>query len=281
MRNLTSKIDNYYSIYTQHMFTENDFVKMLLVLLFQKGVKRVNEYELKEKLNYYYSNPDFSRLFKEIYRRDMDAKINIENGLYMEKSFTGNVVWDLMKPNVLHLQYDRNVDISNLENKLSNQAFCLIDRLTSELAIRNRIEKYGIHKVIIYGCNPNKNYTLVHGEFNGKILSWELITDGEIKTIDYIKEGILKQHFFDSPVSPACKVQLSENSIARVKIEDASYAIMQGLSNNEIQYSKIFTDICDLDTLKQIRNIANIRHSEETSLLNKRKPYVRKLTLNN
>ena len=56
---------------------------------------------------------------------------------------------------------------------------------------------------------------------------------------------------------------------------------MQGLSDNEIQYSKIFTDICDLDTLKQIRNIANIRHLEETSLLNKKKPYVRKLTLNN
>lgn len=211
----------------------------------------------------------------------MSDKINIENGLYIEKSKFGNIVWDLMNPNVLHLQYDKKINLTELEDKLSTHALLLLNKMALELATRNKVERYGEHKTIIYGCNPNKSYTLVNGESNGKILSWELITDGQIKMIDYIKEGNLKPQFFDSLVSSVCKVQLSENSIARVKIEDASYAIMQGLSDNEIQYSKIFTDICDLDTLKQIRNIANIRHSEATSLLNKRKPYVRKLTLNN
>lgn len=281
MRNIPGKINEYQHIYSASNFNENDFIKMLLVLLFKMGVKRINENELKEKLNYYYNNPEYNKLFREIYRKNMSDKINIENGLYIEKSKFGNIVWDLMNPNVLHLQYDKKINLTELEDKLSTHALMLLNKMALELATRNKAERYGEHKIIIYGCSPNKSYTLVHGESNGKILSWELITDGQIKMIDYIKEGNLKPQFFDSPVSSACKVQLSENSIARVKIEDASYAIMQGLSDNEIQYSKIFTDICDLDTLKQIRNIANIRHLEETSLLNKKKPYVRKLTLNN
>lgn len=48
MRNIPGKINEYQHIYSASNFNENDFVKMLLVLLFKMGVKRINENELKE-----------------------------------------------------------------------------------------------------------------------------------------------------------------------------------------------------------------------------------------
>lgn len=281
MTKLNEDTEKYLELFKKKNFTEHDFVGLLLPLLCKNGVRKINEDELRKKLYYYYQNPKFKELFIDIClsRGTLDKEIDIHNGLYQEKFFGRNVIWDSMNPNVLHLHYGRDIDLSRYESELSENGILLMHKMAEELGIRNKIELDSKNKMIIYGCDPNNSYTLIRGKYRGNILSWELLTDGEIKNITYPNPKELEHCFFDSPDSPKNKVQLEQNLIASVSLENASYAVMQGLSNGKIQHSKVFTNLTDFEQLSQISDIANTEYMVDDNILTKDEPYVRRLVL--
>ena len=271
----------YLEMFKNKNFTEQDFVSFLLPLLCKNGAHKINEDELIKKLYYYYANPRFRELFTDICpsRGTLDKEVDIHNGLYREKYFSGCIIWDSMNSNVLHLHYDRNIDLSKYESMLSENGIMLMHEMAQDLATRNKTESYSRHKMVIYGCDPNKEYTLVRGQHGTNTLSWELLTDGNIKTITYPNPEELKHCFFDSPLSPNYKVQLGQNVITSACLENASYAVMQGLCDREIKYLEVFTNLSDFEQLSKISDIANAVHTEEDNLLTEEEPYVRKLVL--
>ncbi len=175
---------------------------------------------------------------------------------------------------MLHLNYAIDKDISDHEQKLSEDGKKRIREIAEELSTQSIIEQQSNCPLYIYGFNPNKAYTLIHGKRSADLLSFELITDGDISSISYKKDD---KNYYEDTNYPNRYVVLKDNDVANLKLKNASYSIKQGLCNDKICYSIVNTKITNLETLEQIMNIANNRY-EDYNLTNKA-PYVKKIVL--
>lgn len=260
----------YLKNFAARQFTEQDFVSLLLPLLCQNGMYIVNERELEEKLYCYYKNNDFQELFQEIAPSSgvNETRINLSNGLYKEKYFGSNICFDKLHSDILHLAYDKDIDLSRYEQRLSEDGKLKIRQMAQELAIRYKAEYNSKTKLKIYSFDPNCHYLLVHRKHNGGLLSFELITDGDIASIDY-----------SNPLNSNQAMQLKDNRIARVCIQNATYTVTQELCNEEICYCKVNTQVLDKKILQEIVNLANQKYVGDEYALTDEAPYVRKLVL--
>lgn len=129
--------------FSEKQFTEHDFVALLLPLLCQNGIYRIDEENLEEKLYYYYENKEFEELFQEIVpvRGVNEMKLNLYDGLYREKYFSGNIWFEQLHSNVLNLTYDKDIDLSRYEHYLSEDGKLKIRQMAKELATRYKAEK--------------------------------------------------------------------------------------------------------------------------------------------
>ena len=98
MAKLNNDTSKYLEMFHDPIFTEHDFVAILLSLLCKNGVYQISEQQLAKKLYYYYKNEDYKELFQEICltRGSLDNQVDIHDGLYQEKFFSGNIFWDSM-----------------------------------------------------------------------------------------------------------------------------------------------------------------------------------------
>lgn len=265
---------------TNEPFTEHDFVAILLQLLCQNGVYKINESELEKKLGCYYKNPNFRELFQRIYMIGSinGEKVCLYEGLYQEKYFTNNIRFEQRHSDILYLVYDKNRDLSRYEKHLSEDGKAKIRLIAKQLGLIYKLECDSKYKVNIYGYNPNCDYILVEGENWSRTLSFELITDGDIETIEY---GDIKNEkiYYESPLNIDEAVQLRDKKVIYVGLKNASFAIKQGLCNGEIRYCNINTEITNEEKLKQIVNIANREYVGGQYALIEEAPYVRKLVL--
>ena len=279
-----SKLDidtqKYLEMFHNPIFTEHDFVAILLPLLCKNGVYQIDEYQLTKKLYYYYENKEYKELFQEICltRGSLDHQVDIHDGLYREKFFSGNIFWDSMRGETLNLSYDSNIDLSHYEQNLSEDGKRKIRRMAEELSIQKKIEQQSKHPLYIYGVNPNQTYTLVYGNSLTALLSFELITDGDISFIQYSETKGDGHCYYESPMYPNEYGTLKDNKVANVVLKNASFAIKQGLCDDEIRYSIVHTEIIDPEVLGKIMNMANQKYDSDGLVLTE-KPYVRKLTL--
>lgn len=260
-------------------FTEWNFVALLLPLLCQNGVFQVEERELEEKLFSYYKNKDFKELFQEIVPTRGADRVNLYSGLYTEKYIGGNLWFEQMHSNILNLTYDRDMDLSSYEQYLSEDGKLKIRQMALELAKRYKAEQNSKVKLNIFGVDPNCSYSLVCGKHVGRLLSFELITDGDISSINYEDTKGREHVAYDSPLNPNEAVPLKDNTVLRVTLENATYAIKQGLCNGKIRYCNVNTQILDDEKLKEIVNIANQRDESSKNTLTSKAPYVRKIIL--
>lgn len=274
------KLNNDIQKFHDPIFTEHDFIAILLPLLYKNGIYQISEEQLAKKLYYYYKNKEYKELFQEIclVRGGLDNQVDIHDGLYREKFFSGNIFWDSMRGKTLNLSYNPNIDLSHYEQNLSEDGKIKIRKMAKELSIRKKIEQQSKHPLYIYGVNPNKTYTLVHGKSLTDLLSFELFTDGDISFIQY-KETKEDDYYYESPIFPNEYRTLKDNKVANVNLKDASFAIKQGLCNDEIRYSIVNTEIIDPEVLKEIMNMANKKYDSYDFALTQQKPYVRKLVL--
>jgi len=131
----------------------------------------------------------------------------------------------------------------------------------------------------IFNCNPNKTYILTNKNFKGNILEYELLTDGDIRKFQSVKKSKSITYVSKSSDANDGFIILAKNHSVNITLKDASYAIMQCLNNDQIMYLEIFTNITDLEKVKQIIEIGNKVYDKSDNLLTHEKPYVRKLTL--
>jgi len=281
MTELNNDTKKYLELFHDPTFTEHEFVAILLPLLCKNGVRQINEQQLVKKLYYYYKNNNYKELFQDIAltRGALDHQVDIHEGLYREKFFSGSIFWDSMRGEPLNLRYDPNIDLSIYEQNLSEDGKLKIRKMAEELSIRKKIEQRSKHPLYIYGVNPNQTYTLVHGKSLTDLLSFELITDGEISAIEYSETKGDGRYHYESPMYPNEYRTLKDNKVAYVNLKNASFAIKQGLCNDEIRYCIANTEIIDPKVLERIMNIANQKYDNNDFSLTEQAPYVRKLVL--
>lgn len=260
------------------IFTENDFVSMLIPLLRENGIVRLNETELKKKLYYYYLKEEYKELFQDIVpfqeKGASDRMLNIENGLYHYKTFGGSAVWCSMNPENLILTAERNLDLSFYKQYLTEDGIKRIFQMAQEFGIRYKVELCSKKPFNIYADNPNHFYYLCTGKYHSNEYSWQLITDGDIKKIEV--EQYPQGHFYyENPIRPNSEIQLKEATSACVEIENANYVLMQGSENENVRRLKAYTNLIALDSLDQIANI----DTDKCVTMIGEKPYVKKYIL--
>ena len=282
-----NKIDLYESmkkntcLSKERRFTEEDFVRLLIFYLTQNGVYQVRESDLKRKLYYYYINPQFQELFQDICkaRGTSNPEVDISDGLNHEKYFGGNIVWSSYYSDKLCLVTPCNIDLSSYERKLSENGFELMKRLVLELALRENIESHSIKKLHIYGTDPNQSYCLTFGVYLEKNASLELVSDGIVQYKKFLDQKTYGRCFFDSPCSDHEKVQMENALMAEVLLKNASYALVRGIFDEQIQYANVYTNLVSETKLRQIQKIANTSFKKDEYLALRGEPFVRRLTL--
>ena len=281
MSKLNDSTQKYLEMFHDPVFTEHEFVAILLPLLCKNGIHQINEKQLAKKLYYYYKNYNYKELFQEIglTRGALDNQVDIQDGLYREKFFSGSIFWDSMRGEPLNLRYDPNIDLSHYEKNLSEDGRIKIRKIAEELSIQKKIEQHSKHPLYIYGGNPNQTYTLVHGKSLTDLLSFELITDGDISFIQYSETKGDGHYYYENPMYPDSYRTLKDNTVANVCLKNASFAIKQALCNDEIRYNVVNTEIINPEELEEIMNIANKKYDGNDYVLTQQEPYVRKLAL--
>lgn len=165
------------------------------------------------------------------------------------------------------------------EQRLSDDGKLKMRQMAEELATRYKAEENSKVKLNIYGVSPNCHYSLVHGKNYGSLLSFELITDGDIASIDYPNIVEMEQIFYESPLVPNSAIQLKDNRVAHVCLQNATYAIKQGLCDGKIRYCNVNTQVVDDRVLQEIVNLANQRYEKGEYAITEEAPYVRKIIL--
>lgn len=280
-----SKTDDkkeYLELFKDPEFTEHEFVATLLSLLCKKGICQIDEDEIARKLYYYYKNNNYKELFQDItlMKGTLDSKVDIYEGMYREKFFSGNICWDTMRGQpLINLRYDPNIDLSCYEQNLSADGKFKIRKMAEELSMRIKIEQKSKHPLYIYGVDPNQVYTLVQGRSLTDLLSFELITDGDIFAIQYNETKGDGKYAYENPMHPNQYRTLKDNKVAYVRLNNASFAIKQGLCGDEIRYCIANTEIADPKLLEEIMNIANTKYEGNEFAITEQTPYVRKVVL--
>jgi len=204
--------------------------------------------------------------------------VNLHEGFYLEKYFGKGIQFDQLHSDILTLAYAKDIDFSLSEQRLSENGKLKIRQMAEELAARYKTERKSKVRLNIYGVNPNYHYQLIHGIRYSNILGFELITDGDILEINpQTMKGF--EYYYTSPINPNEAVQLENNKVVYVSLENATYAIMQGVCDGKIRYCNVNTQILDEKRLKKISNLANKKYEKDEYALTDEEPYVRKLVL--
>lgn len=133
---------------------------------------------------------------------------------------------------------------------------------------KNTIENEENIKTVVFNSNPNKEYSILYissgKDDNLTAMGDELITDGDISNMTHrYKE---EEDFYKS------------GSII-IKIKNASFTIVQSISNKKVNYAEIFTKIEDESKINTIKKLASIENDANGELLTVKRPYVRKILL--
>ncbi len=260
-----------------YVFSEYDFISLLLPLLYKNGVYEIDENELAKELYYYYKNPNYRELFEDIclIRNGFSNKVDIHNGLYREKFFSGRIKWDSMRCTPLRLFY-ADTDVSFIAKRLDEERSKKIEQMAKEIGIRDRIKKKNPNRINIYGVNPNKTYLLIAGRKFGQNIGIEMVTDGCISKTIPIK--LTENIFFASPYNVDDYITYENAKAICVEIKNATYAIEQGITDDKINFLNLFTESINEDVLERTSKIGSVVYSDGDSIT-EQKPFVKRIVL--
>ncbi len=255
------EIKLYLNTISQKNFISKDFIELLMDILYKKGIYDINESDLNTKLRYYYKNPRFRKLVKDVCMNQIEYKLSMQEKIYE----------DLLNDEV------SRYEIFPYEDYLEKDQVVFMNKVIKELTEIYRAEGLSNKPLNIYGVNPNTNYFLVHGKYKMDILSWELVTDGDIKDVTYFNE--YGCYPWEDPSNSNKLVSLEDGIVKKVTLKGASYAVLRGLENCNVERLKVYTNLTDLVSLRKICDIANGERQKEEELLLKSRPFVKKLAL--
>ncbi len=228
----------------ENYFTEEEFTNTFLSLLSLEGINRINKTELLKKLCYYHKLDEYKSLFYSIGLLFGYDKVDLDNSL--SKAISNEMI--TLKDNLLILNKD-NQNIS-IKPKECNEA---IKKLAKEFALKLKIEQISKYPMNIYYKSPNIEYSILKGNYQNQNLSYQLITDGILKDDEKID---IKGCIADHPILNN-KIYIENVSCRRLKLINAKYAIIRGLSDDKIGHTKVYTLINTKDDLKKICDYAN------------------------
>ena len=259
-------------------FTAYDFISVFLPLLQESGVSEFTLDELSKKLFCYYKEKNFREIFSEINQFGYEAKVNVEKAINQEKMESEYLWTDVKEPSKIYLNYPSNMKLHRFRRDLSKDGLNKIRQMALDFSIRYQYEITSSIQMDIYGGNPEYEYYYLGAGQNGNnYIRWDLITDGEIKNIQ--KQMNQGNFFFENPKDSENKLLLNNNTIKALYLKNAKYAILQGYMNDKIKRIKVYTELLDKYSLKQIQTIANTEYNGLEKTIDEGKPYIRKIKI--
>jgi len=261
--------------------TENNFTCLLLALLSRAGVTTVLESDLKQKLVSYYKDPEYQELFQDItlVQGITKSEVNLTNGFYYAKYFFHGVWFDSFHSDILHPFPLDDETLQVLEQKLSFDGQEKMHQMVLELSKRYHMERMSSLPIRIYGVDSNGFYSLVSGNYGVHPVRFDLLTDGDITTINNPDVTGLEQVFHESPIHQNEAIQLENASLCDFRLENATFAVRQGFYDDHITYCEVKTKLLEDEILKKIVSLSNRSFDFNELSLTKDAPYIRKLKL--
>ena len=212
----------------QTSLSELDFTKAIIHELSIHNIFKFNINDLECALYHYdFNSSKFYPLFQNI-------------GCTCNHLDLSEAIWDLTAKGILGFNYP-DVEIkNNIKLNINSEYLPLIQELTEDYLKRKYLEESSpINLNIIQTC-PNKNeYPVIEGEYEGKEIRWNLITDGNINY-----KSIPRYLNLD---------EITDNYIT---VEKASYVIHNCYVNGRLTHIDIYTELTEEDKLETIKNIA-------------------------
>lgn len=254
--------------------TEKEFVSMFFPLLYKNGIRKLSKSELEKKLYYYSLMKEYEDLFQNLSLcpgfQVGDPMISLQNGILdFQKRFLGEDAGT--SEDEIVLSSNSFFDMSSYIPYISGDTMQKMQDIARDFGLQYKIECNSPHLFSIYFKNPNDRYDLCDGTWYNDDYCWQLITDGDVKNIR-VDEMSNQFFYYESPILPDVELQLHNVTSAAVQIQNATYAVMQGTVNDNVQREKVYTQYLDFQTLKQIQNINMckcITLTEDTSLIKK------------
>ena len=268
-------VKKYFNKLLGRKFDTLQFVRTFLPLLQASGVSDFTLDELTKKL---YCSNKFNEIFEDISINEYEEKINLIGAIEQEKNTTQNLWYDDEEPEKIYLNYPSYLPLTVWKSNLSRDGLNKLTKIACDFATQYKIEITSINPLSIYSLNPNtKFYYLGSGTFDRKEIRWDLITDGDIKTIQ--KQNNNGNFYFEKPDDTNMKCLLKNNNIKVIHLKNAQYAIMQGIINDEIKNIKVYTELLDKNKLDKIKTIANTKNILIGDTIDEDKPYIKKIKI--
>ena len=250
----------------EEYFNKNEFTSLFFALLYKEGITKVNKNEILKKLCYYYHLPEFKCLFYDIGLSFGFDKIDISKSLEIEEEIKNIVEND----NDLMLKY-LNYDYKHFLTTKNNECLIAMNRLVKEFVLRLKIERLSRHPMNIYNDCADGYYNIFQAKYQSQNVYWQLITNGFTSVC---KEHNFQNFYAENPLVNS-KDPLIDIAGYKIEVNNASYTILKGMSDDKIGRIKVFTKINDEEKLRKISEYAN----DEEILLHANKEGIRRLHL--
>lgn len=254
----------------EYLFNEEDLLILFMFCLYEKNIDKINENEIVDKLYPYKYDENYKSLFENILSERYDSKLDLYEGICQIKA-DRIVKWWSDKPKDLFFKMN---DWKNfVEQTYSPKYIDLMKKLVDEYILRTNIEIKNDNKVNIYGLNPNKNYSLTTGRYNGEYYGSRIITDGHLIKDEYVK------HTSDTPILVNNIIKTNEyigllNAKSRhIEIENANFVINQ-MEQGCYDKAYLYTKIMELEQLEYLARLSKGALPEDAKLITNDKPYV-------
>ena len=208
-------------------------------------ITRINKNELERDLYFYYIDEKYKPVFTDIELGEFKVILNIFK--YLNCRDTDEITLSYM--------------LGYLEKPECSIEYFLMNEMIHEIAIRKRAEEISPIHLRIYGMNPNRAYTLERG-FNptyNENSEWRIVTDGNATTRVLQKSEEDKEIFRRYPSKKDdTYYQLIDVEKEEIQVSKATFAIVQGLINDQIVCADIHSESLDIKELRQLATLSEI-----------------------
>lgn len=211
-----------------------NFMEDFLNILRLKGITSLDINEFKKIIHYSKSLEKYNLIFENI-------ELNIDDTLRMLQITRFIYIFDT-NPNTVYIKGDDSLKID--DDKFEKTLEKLVDDYI--FIIKNN-NKY--NNLNIYLCNTNNlNYKLVKGSNKNIDIKWNVITDGDIKEYEIIKD----KKFYPDILSDNVILYLNDLIIQNILLKNSSFVLNQGIINDIIVKNELYINNLDEQLINEI-----------------------------
>lgn len=203
-------------------------------ILKSKCITSLEINEFKKIIHYFKSLEKYNLIFENI-------ELNIDDTLRMLQITRFIYIFDT-NPNTVYIKSADSLKIDNDEFEKSLQE--LVDDYI--FIIKNN-NKY--NNLNIYLCNTNNlSYKLVKGSNKNIDIKWNVITDGDLKEYEIIKD----KKFYPDILCENVILYLNDLIIENILLKNSSFILNQGIINDIIVKNELYINNIDEQLINEI-----------------------------